>query len=169
MRVLQVKKVSKASLRVLLRCPRHGIDPAPRRLKCDRQKPCLNCLSRDLSCVFANGTASRQRSGRTHAPQQSEDLKSKLQRLEQLVSAIAENSGVGDDLSVAQQDTPPKTDGDNSSDASSPEFEAGAGHLIAAQRGSHYVGPSSWETVLHDVSGLFRDMVTIEAAADDLA
>jgi hypothetical protein len=67
------------------------------------------------------------------------------------VGVMAENAGVSNGEIQSQEDTPPTTES-QSSEHSSPDFEARPGHLVGAQRGQHYVGGSSWETILHDAS-----------------
>ncbi|KAG5291502.1 C6 transcription factor [Histoplasma ohiense] len=117
-----------------------------RKLKCNRQQPCHNCISRghDDLCVFANGKTPRSNA------MQTQGMECRLHRLEELVASFTAEPGLASQL---PNGTKPidviKTslDDDSSQEGSIPE-------LGTMEEKSPYRGSTNWQDVLQEIVAL---------------
>ncbi|KLJ10504.1 hypothetical protein EMPG_14115 [Blastomyces silverae] len=116
------------------------------RLKCNRQQPCHNCISRghDDLCVFANAKTPRANVTQTQG------MESRLHRLERLVTSLTAEPGMASQL---LNDAGPvdviKTslDDDSSQESSIPEHGT-------MEEETPYRGSTNWHDVLQEISAL---------------
>ncbi|PVH73003.1 hypothetical protein DL98DRAFT_595443 [Cadophora sp. DSE1049] len=135
-----------------------------KKLKCDRVKPCSNCIKRGLpdSCDFAKQT-SRPRPS---------NVQDRVQQLEEIVrSLLNSQSSLGGSNSTAGAS--PFTDGtttgtpDGSFTASAPspnnqtesqKQEASQGKFTNTSEQVKFVGSDHWESILEDITDLKMDL-----------
>lgn len=130
-------------------------------MKCDRQRPCQNCVARGtpLSCSYAaqSGIQSLSKSsvGGT------EDIRTRVNRLEALViSLMPQSNGLSDngttrDATAAISGLELRSLADEEpKDEDVPEAESYAGTMERNINGQHYVGESHWDAVLRDVCSI---------------
>ncbi|EER40989.1 C6 transcription factor [Histoplasma capsulatum H143] len=119
------------------------------RLKCNRQQPCHNCISRghDDLCVFANGKTPRSNA------MQTQGMECRLHRLEELVASFTAEPGLASQL---PNSTKPidviKTslDDDSSQEGSIPE-------LGTMEEKTPYRGSTNWQDVLQEYEEHWRN------------
>ncbi|OJD15239.1 hypothetical protein AJ78_04503 [Emergomyces pasteurianus Ep9510] len=133
-----------------------------RKLKCNRQQPCHNCISRghDDLCVFANGKTSR-----TITPQ-TQGMESRLNRLERLVTSLTAEPGMASHLlegSKTAAVTKSSSDDDSSQQDSIPE-------LGTMEEEEPYRGSTNWHDVLQEIGALKNtwDQLKFDMEADEL-
>ncbi|OAX83505.1 hypothetical protein ACJ72_02120 [Emergomyces africanus] len=133
-----------------------------RKLKCNRQQPCHNCISRghDDLCVFAHG-----KTPRSNAPQ-TQGMESRLHRLEKLVTSLTAEPGIASQLleSAKIADvTKPSLGDDSSQEDSIPE-------LGTMEEEAPYRGSTNWHDVLQEIGALKStwDQFKFDMEADEL-
>ncbi|KAH7356780.1 fungal-specific transcription factor domain-containing protein [Rhexocercosporidium sp. MPI-PUGE-AT-0058] len=135
-----------------------------RKLKCNREQPCQNCTVRDkaASCVYRGETAPQH--GKRHVQTgQAEDMQTRIDRLESLVTTLVEqnqqlggrSSSQGRDAADFHSDqiTPSNSD---ASDNDNPieEIQHGVGIMQVDEKQSIYKGSTHWYDVLEELNEL---------------
>ncbi|CAG8974704.1 hypothetical protein HYALB_00006440 [Hymenoscyphus albidus] len=145
-----------------------------RKLKCDRNSPCQNCIKRDLSssCTFIHAglrrekAAALQKSGNVGR----KDVRSQISHLEQLVVSLMKKSG-GIDQNRLGISPGPSSDGPRASDFSSSTGDdqwteitglsnttESFGMINIDDDQPNYVGSSHWAAILDNIACL-RDSI----------
>lgn len=145
--------------------PRSCVTCRRRKVKCDKQHPCSNCVRGKIDCVFPGpGRAPRK----SRKPQDGELLE-RLRRLEGVVQTL--NAQVEEHEQEAAERTRKQSAPsepavwcrsesnrnvavDNASDKSAEELESRFGRLVIDQGRSRYVNSSFWASLNREVCGL---------------
>ena len=151
-----------------------------RRLKCNRQQPCQNCIVRKEpgACVFArSGDATQSAISNKHI----ENMQSQIDRLERLVTSFTSQQNNDGGLRMPSNGTttqgsttPDDSSGSlrsgttNNPDAEKTAAAAGRGMVKIHQDQSVYVGPGHWSDVLNEV-GSYSRTATVLYITDDSA
>ncbi|KAH7134170.1 fungal-specific transcription factor domain-containing protein [Dactylonectria macrodidyma] len=123
-----------------------------RKLKCDRNQPCSNCLSRDADCTYASGRRGRgfpQSRGSNH------QLEDRIRRLEQLISTMASQTPQQGENNLASNNKQ-DTSSDAISSYSTPAELLGIkpGRMMATDNQTTYVSGTHWAALCNEVAEL---------------
>lgn len=137
------------------------------RLKCDRLKPCGNCIKRGqpASCDYPKAGVARDRNGGLHTPV---NVQEKVKHLEELVMSLMktrEDSGFDslahESSSTASPQNPIRGDGFEIDTVSSlgDQMESNSqveslGKLTKGKNKTSFVGSGHWEAILEDIAEL---------------
>lgn len=135
--------------------PRSCIHCRQRKIKCDRQHPCCNCIRSKLECVFPTGRGRAVKKPRTHL---NGPLLDRLHRLEATITSLKRErdlNSLKDAVSSANpvQSPPLEQAGDPSSsniDVDSP-IENQLGRLMIDDTRSYYVSNILWTNLGNEV------------------
>lgn len=119
------------------------------RLKCDRQDPCSNCVSRQFECVYSSHM--RARSARSRQESDSH-LADRIRHLESLVNTIV-TKGTGSTNSAAASNTSPTGSAGGQSDSGdSAGAEIKAGNVIKKDNETIFVSSMHWSSLCAEVT-----------------
>ncbi|KAL2073294.1 hypothetical protein VTL71DRAFT_10618 [Oculimacula yallundae] len=135
-----------------------------RKLKCNREQPCQNCIVRDraASCVYRGETVPQH--GKRHVQTgQKEDMQTRIDRLESLVTTLVDRNQQLGGVSPSQGRVPASLPSDritpSSSDASdndnaTEEIQHGVGIMQVDEKQSIYKSSTHWYDVLEELNEL---------------
>ncbi|UPL00951.1 hypothetical protein LCI18_011885 [Fusarium solani-melongenae] len=148
-----------------------------RKLKCNRDEPCSNCVTRNVSCVYPPWPRGRAPvAQRRDAVQVSQQLDERVRRLEQLLGNIvskmpsdgrAANSQTSGDFAGSEDTLPSKTSPQHltSGSSSSGELEVKPGRMVSSNTEMIYVSGSHWTAICTEVEKIREHLDRGEAAA----
>ncbi|EXL42175.1 hypothetical protein FOCG_15525 [Fusarium oxysporum f. sp. radicis-lycopersici 26381] len=146
-----------------------------RKLKCDRDEPCSNCVARNVSCQYApwprGRVAAQRRDSRQH------DLSDRVRHLEQLLGSIVQQLPTQQGTSNGSPSikSPASTYVTNSlatgshqgSHRSSQEgSEVKPGRMMANPNETIYVSSSHWSAICHEVEHIREHLDESHEASD---
>ncbi|KAJ4319334.1 hypothetical protein N0V84_006419 [Fusarium piperis] len=152
--------------------PRSCIHCRQRKIKCDRQYPCCNCIRSKLECVFPTGRGRAVKKPRTHLDS---PLLNRLHRLESTIASLKRErhlnspSTIEENIDVINSAPSPLLDQvkDSSSNAGveSP-MENQLGRLMIDDTRSYYVSNILWTNLGNEIEEL-RDMLHESVSEDE--
>lgn len=158
MQFLSTTKVSRLFL-----APMTMLTNKIRRLKCDRDEPCSNCVARNVSCQYAPWPRGRVAAQRRDSRQN--DLSDRVRHLEQLLGSIVQQLPAQQGTSNGSPSvkspastfvtTSHVTGSNQGSHHSSQEgSEVKPGRMMANPNETIYVSSSHWSAICHEVGKL---------------
>ncbi|KAF4993403.1 hypothetical protein FGRMN_6490 [Fusarium graminum] len=141
-----------------------------RKLKCDRDEPCSNCVARNVSCQYAPWPRSRAAAQRRDSKQP--DLNDRVRHLEQLLGSIVSQ------LPAQQQQSASSSSPAIKSPASTHVVAQGSlvsngegaevkpGRMMANPNETIYVSSSHWSAICHEVEHIREHLDETNKSAD---
>jgi hypothetical protein len=126
-----------------------------RKLKCDRDEPCSNCVARNVSCQYAPWPRGRVAAQRRDNRQT--DLNDRVRHLETLLGSIVsqlpsqQGSSSGSPSIKSPASTYITNQGSLQSSSSKDSTEVKPGRLMANPNETIYVSSSHWSAICHEV------------------
>ncbi|KAG9236062.1 fungal-specific transcription factor domain-containing protein [Amylocarpus encephaloides] len=144
-----------------------------RKLKCDRQHPCSTCTRRGESdaaaCTYSNTTSRSTNRYHTGAPRSSE-AHLRLQRLEEMVTNLIQNSkdnsSLGSIPSPGRASTGPSSGPLNETQELIEEPEKRLGRLDVHGSESMFIGPTHWTALLDNIRDI-QDALDTDVGQSD--
>lgn len=139
------------------------------RLKCDRNEPCANCVSRNKECTY-EFVARRRVSARSQ--EAGSHLENRIRRLEELIAAAAaQNAQVNGAAAVPRHVSVPDVDSemtshepnDDVSAKASEERDLRPGRMRSEGTDTTYVAGTHWAAVYDEVSILLTHVMEMKA------
>ncbi|PGH14879.1 hypothetical protein AJ79_02741 [Helicocarpus griseus UAMH5409] len=125
-----------------------------KKLKCDRNRPCENCVKRSQLCVYPappSRDGADQRARQTHRSN-TRNLQDRIQHLEEIVvSLVNRNGGSLAGQAPSSQDTSEDTAAPSSSEQTE-QISDSFGRLTVDGSGTNYVGSSHWQAILDELA-----------------
>lgn len=126
-----------------------------RKLKCDRDEPCSNCVARNVPCQYAPWPRGRAAAHRKDSRQT--DLNDRVRHLETLLGSIVSQlpSQQGSSSGSPSIKSPASTYITNQGSlqsSGSDSTEVKPGRLMANPNETIYVSSSHWSAICHEVS-----------------
>ncbi|KAF5023476.1 hypothetical protein F66182_4476 [Fusarium sp. NRRL 66182] len=144
-----------------------------RKLKCDRDEPCSNCVARNVACVYASYPRGRVAAQRRDA--RNSDLNDRVQHLEQLLGSIVSQlppqqqqlatSAISP--SIKSPESRYKTNQGSIHSAShsgSPQVKPG--RMMANPNETIYVSSSHWSAICHEVEHIREHLNEANESSD---
>ncbi|KAI8674091.1 Fungal-trans domain-containing protein [Fusarium keratoplasticum] len=148
-----------------------------RKLKCNRDEPCSNCVTRNVSCVYPPWPRGRAPvAQRRDAVQVNQQLDARVRQLEQLLGNIvsqmpserrAANSQTSGDFAGSEDTLPSGTSSQHLTSGSSPsgELEVKPGRMVSSNTEMIYVSGSHWTAICTEVEKIREHLDRGEATA----
>ena len=116
------------------------------RLKCNREKPCQNCIVRGesnaASCTYAE-KAEKKTAAKSNPRSDAEDMRKRLNRLENSILSM-----MSSDEKTASQDEHPELHDENGNSMAESFNQAGGQRISIDTRSTH------WDAILHDLGAM---------------
>ncbi|KAH7150336.1 fungal-specific transcription factor domain-containing protein [Dactylonectria estremocensis] len=123
-----------------------------RKLKCDRNQPCSNCLARDAECTYASGRRGR---GFPQSRGGNPQLEDRIRRLEQLISTMASQTPQQAESNSASSNKQKASSNATSSYSDPAELlEIKPGRMMASDNQTTYVSGTHWAALCNEVAEL---------------
>ncbi|KAF5545679.1 transcriptional regulatory [Fusarium phyllophilum] len=146
-----------------------------RRLKCDRDEPCSNCVARNVSCQYAPWPRGRVAAQRRDSRQN--DLSDRVRHLEQLLGSIVQqlpaqqgpsNGSHSIKSPASTYVTASHVTGSNqgSHHSSQEGSEVKPGRMMANPNETIYVSSSHWSAICHEVEHIREHLDESHEASD---
>lgn len=146
-----------------------------RKLKCDRDEPCSNCVARNVSCQYAPWPRGRVAAQRRDSRQN--DLSDRVRHLEQLLGTIVQQLPAQQGTSNGSPSikspastyvtTSHVTGSNQGSHQSSQEgSEVKPGRMMANPNETIYVSSSHWSAICHEVEHIREHLDESHEASD---
>ncbi|RGP74614.1 hypothetical protein FSPOR_1191 [Fusarium sporotrichioides] len=141
-----------------------------RKLKCDRDEPCSNCVARNVSCQYApwpRGRAAAQRRDNRQT-----DLNDRVRHLETLLGSIVsqlpsqQGSSSGSPSIKSPASTYITNQGSLHSSSNGDSTEVKPGRLMANPNETIYVSSSHWSAICHEVEYIREHLDETNESAD---
>jgi Fungal Zn(2)-Cys(6) binuclear cluster domain len=121
------------------------------RLKCNREKPCQNCIVRGesnaASCTYAE-KVEKKNSAKSNPRSDAEDMRKRLNRLEKSILSM-----MSSDEKSGNQSKESELPGENGKSTIESPNQAGGQRICLDTRSTH------WDAILNDVSQAFVEYV----------
>lgn len=119
-----------------------------RRVKCDRQQPCSNCIRSKADCVYPSG---RGRAPKTRRRALDSQLVDRLSHLETLLRRLKDHPAPGSHNEAAEFPFPPPLTSGSNRVNSNPSIEGQFGRLMIDESRSYYVSNVLWASLVSEV------------------
>ncbi|KAF5655433.1 hypothetical protein FHETE_11187, partial [Fusarium heterosporum] len=141
-----------------------------RKLKCDRDEPCSNCVARNVSCQYAPWPRSRVAAQRRDSKQP--DLNDRVRHLEQLLGSIVsqlpaqqqQSTSSGSPAIKSPASTYVAAQGSLVSNGEGAEVKPG--RMMANPNETIYVSSSHWSAICHEVEHIREHLDETNESAD---
>ncbi|TVY40841.1 Fusarisetin A cluster transcription factor [Lachnellula subtilissima] len=154
-----------------------------RRLRCDRNFPCQNCIKRDLSasCTYAHANVRRDRATPTHSSSvtgKSKDVQSQISHLEELVITLMNktnrngNGNVNSNASLEDstrllQEKPKALEDQWAEVHGVKKAEKSFGRINMEDDQQNYVGSAHWAAILENIACLKDQFGNFEPSVEE--